>query len=501
MSEHIRPGDLVAQIYDEDFGFRPTNASIKPVHVANGLGRVLLGRSYRSTALAQTLRRWVRNQKVGLDEERHPNQEVLERYGGAFHSATSAEVDLSRLTSLRALAWDVLGADQGVYENPDTSSYTLANERFLTRDPSDNRCGLFLAQLLTVPSDGPATTRIRELLASTTDPWTTLAWPLLMLAEQRLEIPDEVGEDGAAELFTQSENGMLQSPTLRQLRASFDRLAEFEGGEGSKLNALRRLVLFGCFAIHVHMCSRWSEVDGQAPRPPIFLDVFDGTRPSLRDTSRATLRAASDAIEGLVATRIRQHLTATIGQDQVERWLAHLDATDPVVRTRYLAHAHDGQLSGLDALTEAMLETGIEANRNHPIVFLTELGRRAGYLRPWANAGRGGRLQKRYGVTAEFLEILVAATIEPDNPLEFPEFLDTLKDIFGIVAGRWEDDEVIRRNNLRPGQFGMPVSVAEEDLRMNVEALRQALLHSGYAKSYADGRTIVTTAPETAGVL
>src|SRR6266542_3323380 len=103
MSEPIRPGDLVAQIYDEDFGFRPTNASIKPVHVANGLGRVLLGRSYRSTALAQTLRRWVRNQKVGLDEERHPNQEVLERYGDAFRSVTSDEVDLSRLTSLRAL--------------------------------------------------------------------------------------------------------------------------------------------------------------------------------------------------------------------------------------------------------------------------------------------------------------------------------------------------------------------------------------------------------------
>jgi hypothetical protein len=501
MSEHIRPGDLVAQIYDDDFGFRPTNASIKPVHVANGLGRALLARSYRSTALAQTLRRWVRNQRVGLDEERNPNHEVLERYGGVFRGATSVEVDLSRLTSFRALAWDVLGADQGVYENPDTSSYTLANERFLTRDPSDNRSGLFLAQLLTVTSDGPAATRIRDLLASATDPWTTLAWPLLMLAEQRLEDSDEAGADGAMHLFAQSGDGTLQSPTLRQLRTAYDRLAEFDSGEGSKLNALRRLVLFGCFTIHVHMCSRWSEVDSQAPRPPIFLDVFDGTRSSLRDTSRATLRAASDAIEGLIATRIRQHLTAAIGQDGLERWLGHLDATDPTVRTRYDAHAHDGQLSGLDALTEAMLETGIEANRHHPIVFLTELGRRAGYLRPWANAGRGGRLQKRYGVTAEFLEILVAATVEPDNPLEFPEFLDALRDVFGIVAGRWEEDEVIRRNNLRPGQFGMPVSVAEEDLRMNVEALRQALLHTGYAKSYADGRTIVTTAPETVGVL
>lgn len=500
MREFMRPGDLVGSIYDEDFGFRLTNASIKPAHIANGLGRALLSTSYKSTALAQTLRRWVRVQRSGFDEERNPNDKIIERYGDVFRGTTSGEIDPSRLNSFRSLAWAVLGADQGVYDNPDNSSYTLANERFITRDLSDNRCGLFLVRLLTAgPAEGSAATKLRVLLSSDTDPWTTLAWPLLVLAEQRPEVLDGEAAERAAradDLFAVREDGRLQSPTLWHLRAAYDRLAEFESEEGSKLNALRRLVLFGCFAIHVHMCTRWSEVDQQAPRPPIFFDMFDGIRFSLRDASRATVRAAGDAIEGLIATRIRQRLGGVTDQDSAEAWLAALDVTDPEVRKRYNAHAHEGHLATADALAEALLETGLEANRGHPINFLTELGRRAGYLTPWANAGRGGRQQKRYGVTAEFLEILVAATVEPENPLEFPEFLDALRDTFGVLVGRWGDDEAIRRNNLRPGQFGTPVSVAEEDLRMNVEALRRALLEAGYAKSYADGRTIVTTAPE-----
>ena len=67
---------------------------------------------------------------------------------------------------------------------------------------------------------------------------------------------------------------------------------------GSKLNSLRRLMLFGCFVLYVHAVARWSEREDVAPRPPILLDLFDGTLVSVADASRATLRAAGDAIEG-----------------------------------------------------------------------------------------------------------------------------------------------------------------------------------------------------------
>ena len=110
--------------------------------------------------------------------------------------------------------------------------------------------------------------------------------------------------------------------------------------------------------------------------------------------------------------------------------------------------------------------------------------------------GRGGKLQKRYAATAEFLETLIAATVEPDHPLDFPEFLDRLRNDFGVVVGRPEDDATIRMSNLADRQFGPPTPINEEDLRRNVERMRHLVVETGFAKAYADGRTVVTTAPQ-----
>jgi hypothetical protein len=490
------PKSLLDEIYDEEFGFRLANFSIKPVHVANGLARALTERTYNTTALTRTLRRYVRNQKLGVDQERNPGTAILSDYAEAFTSSRGHEPDLQQLNRLRALAFEVFAADRAVF--PDKSSFTLTNERFVTRDESDYRAGLFLARLLEAePEDrADAAEYMKELLTSEVDPWTTLALPLLEFAEVR----EETGEGEAAaraarsdHLF-QSSQGQMLSPTLRTLRDSCDRLARFERAVGSKLNSLRRLVLFGCFVIHVHAISRWSERQPGVPRPPILLDLFDGTVTSVRDASRATLRAAGDAIEGLILARFRERVANEYGETEKEIREA-IDSSENLREVKIaFDNYHGGGMDAIDALAQGLVEGAF--GREHPIGAAIELGRRAGFLSPWSNAGRGGKLQKRYTATAEFLETLIAATVEPDDPLEFPEFLDRLRDDFGIVVGRPQDDQIIRRNNLYDEQFGPSTAINEEDLRLNVEEMRKLVVESGYAKAYADGRTIVTTLPE-----
>ncbi len=75
------PYDMLQDVCDREFGFQPLNFSIKPVHVANGLARALTQRSYKTDALAHTLRRYVVKQNLGVDQERHPNSEILQKYG------------------------------------------------------------------------------------------------------------------------------------------------------------------------------------------------------------------------------------------------------------------------------------------------------------------------------------------------------------------------------------------------------------------------------------
>ena len=491
--------DLLEAFEDEDFGFRLTNFSIKPVHVANGLARALAGRTYDTTAVTRLVRRYVRNQKLGVDVEKYPNAEFIADYAAAFASSRGHEPDVLKVTRLRSLAFDVLNADGAVF--PTQASFTLSNERFVTGDLSDVRMGLFLSRLLTAEpvERTDAATYLLELLQSESDPWTTLALPVLEFGEPREEaMSGDVAERVArsAPLF-ESSNGRLLSPTLASLRDAYDRLARFERQSGSKLNSLRRLMLFGCFVLHVHAVSRWSEREDHAPRPPILLDLFDGTLVSVADASRATLRAAGDAMEGLIRSRFLEFVVAQYGTTtkQIEAALPESDIGDRIQRA-YQTYCNGGTEPSA-ALARAMAEDAIDREREAPIGSLVELGRRAGFLAPWSNQGRGGKLRKRYTATAEFLETMVAATIEPDDPAEFPEFLDRLRDYFGVVVGRPEDDAIIRHTNLRDEEFWPAVvSINEEDLRRNVEEFRQLLVESGYAKAYADGRTMVTTRPE-----
>lgn len=490
---------LLEAVYDEEFGFLMNNFSIKPVHVANGLARALTERSYDVTAVTRLVRRYVRNQKLGIDEERYPNSEVLTEYAAAFARPRGHNPDALRVTRLRSLAYDVLAADGAVF--PTQQSFTLSNERFVTRDPSDVGMGLFLARLLTAEpmKRTHAAEYLRELLQSESDPCTTLALPMLEFGEAREETASSDIQERIAKSahLLEASGDQLVSPTLRNLRNAYDRLARFERSSGSKLNSLRRLMLFGCFVLHVHAVSRWAEREADAPRPPILLDLFDGTLVSVADASRATLRAAGDAIDGVVRSRFREQVAAQLGTTATEIAEA-LPAAGLGSRVEAAYQTYrDGGTDPVEALARAMAEDAVDREREAPIGSLIELGRRAGFLAPWSNQGRGGKLRKRYTATAEFLETLVAATVEPDRPVEFPEFLDSLRGHFGVVVGRPEDDAVIRHTNLRDkGFWPAIISINEEDLRRNVEEFRGLLVESGYAKAYADGRTMVTTRPE-----
>lgn len=518
----MRTRELLQAVYDEEFGFRLTNFSIKPVHVANGLARALTQRTYDTTAVTQLVRRYVRNQTLGVDVERYPNDQVIADYAAAFATKGYAP-DALQVTRLRSLAFDALAADGAVF--PTNQSFTLSNERFVTTDTSDVRMGLFLSRLVTAEPARrtEAADRVRELLQSESDPWTTLALPMLAFGIVREEVPGEEAAEriAKADHLFETADGCLASSTLRNLRDAYDRLARFERQSGSKLSSLRRLMLFGCFVLYVHAVSRWSEREGHAPRPPILLDLFDGTLVSVADASRATLRAAGDALDGLIRSRFHEYVVGEYGTTgtQIDAALMELGVRDrspfcdahttrsagrescPECEARRVAGHYrtfcEGGTEPAEALARAMSEDAVDREGEAPIGSLIELGRRAGFLAPWSNQGRGGKLRKRYTATAEFLETLVAATVEPADPVEFPEFLDRLREYFGIVTGRPEDDVIIRHTNLRDDEFWPAiVSINEEDLRRNVEEFRELLIESGYAKAYADGRTMITTRPE-----
>jgi hypothetical protein len=502
VSEIETPAQLLRRIYDEEFGFLPTNASMKPVHVANGVARRIVGVTNDHTALARVLRQFVENQRGGYREERNPNEAILKAYGPSFADHFGNPPSDEALTRFRSLAKDTLGADDAVF--PTQASFTLSHHRMITGDISDNGSGDFLAGLLSAGSPAtpsPAADLLKHLLDTDTDPWTMIGWPLLGLGEEHeatMGAGAQIRAERSAGLLATNKKGELQSATFRELRARYDQLAAYEEAFGAKLTTLRRLQLFGAFVLHVHMIRRYGDVVEDGQQPPILLDLFDGHRRSLREASAATLQNGFRSIEQMVLYRIREHLREVCGKNP-DKYLASLpdDKESEALRAEFTAQAPG--VDAITALAEAFWKVGYSGVgpgevKGLPWNSLLALGRRSGYLLPYDNRGRGGKEHKRYGVNAEFAEVLVAATVIPGEPLDFDDFLEILRASFGIVVGRTADFDVIRRNDLRPrAELGRSVSVNEGDLRANLTAFRDLIVDIGFAKSYADGRTVVTT--------
>ena len=116
MSEVETPKELLRRIYDEEFGFIPTNTSMKPVHVANGLARRVLGKQTDFRPLARLLRQYVDNQRGGFKEERNPNSAILTDYGDRFTDRFGNPPSDDAMTRFRSLAKDTLGADETLDE-------------------------------------------------------------------------------------------------------------------------------------------------------------------------------------------------------------------------------------------------------------------------------------------------------------------------------------------------------------------------------------------------
>lgn len=503
MTEYESPDDLLRRIYDEDFGFLPTNSSMKPVHVANGLCRRLVGVTTDHTPLARVLRQYVKNQKGGFMDERDPNASILADFGDRFKDGYGNAPSDEDLTAFRSLAKETLGADAAVFSS-NQASFTLSHRRMISSDLSDNGSGDLLAAFLSAGSDARATpgaALIRTLLEEDADPWTMIGWPLLDVGDQReatLAGVAQVRSERIVPLVTTGAGGNFVSPTLRELRARYDQLAIYEEAYGTKLTTLRRMVLFGCFAIHVHMIRRCADVIQDGARPPILLDLFDGRRRSLREASAATLQGGFRAIEQLVLYRIHEYIEDVCG-GKVDEYLDSLPENDDTAAIRGEYAAQRSGVDPVDALAEAYWKAGYsgvgpKSVKGFPWHALLALGRRSGYLLPYDDRGRGGKEHKRYGANAEFAEVLVAATVEPGDPIDFDDFLDRLRESFGIVVGRRADFDIIRRNDLRLGApLQRSVSVNENDLRANLLQFRNLIIDIGFAKSYADGRTVVTT--------
>ena len=245
----------------ECLGYAPVSSSTKPAHIANGWFRRLIGKAYDPVLLNNTIIHW-----VGSKEE-NPSDLLLQQNADVFEpflpqNKRQAFVDFR--ADLRALLSPYGGAAN---RGNNWSSYNITHREHLTKDRADNSVGAFLYHLLNIDcGSGPSAlvSLLLEILSDSSDEISTLAHPLTRQAGESMV---NIATYPAPTVFRRRKAGFL-SPCLRQIRRGFDQLHDYERSQGGGLEALRRAVAFGVFAVMLHMVNRARELRSEKGLTP-----------------------------------------------------------------------------------------------------------------------------------------------------------------------------------------------------------------------------------------
>ncbi len=372
-----------------ELGYRPTSSSIKPVHIANGLGRAAVAEHYDPKLLNHALVRWAKRGS----EERHSTEDFVADAQARLGAFGDAEQRM-KLNELRGLLRDVLGADDAVFNKNEYTSYSLTHRTHLTRDSNDRHTGEFIFRLLAADlgsGPSPALKLLRELLSDDSDEITSIAWPLTVGEAPTVCEIDPKERPGSLVMRSQDGRPTFRSPIVRELRAAFDRLAQFEKARGSKLQSLRRIVMLASVAIYLHLVHRVLDLgDGRTyktRRRPMLLDFTYGGWTPTALASHGTYTLAVKSIEEMMVLGIRAALEQEYAQWTKRRFAQLVEtmtfqgspARQEQKRKQLLDvfNSYAAEANILDAAAFAIVDGLVEEMSGTPIDFARSLGVRS----------------------------------------------------------------------------------------------------------------------------
>jgi len=494
---------LIARELIRRHGCGAMTGKIKPVHIANGLFREILGSAGKTANLKQML---IYTAAGSSEQERQAAMESLlekagESWGRLADDALTKEGALGRqvLPMLRTL----LGTDGAVFgKSIDQSSLTTPTGLLVTGDPSDEHAGALLKALWKVPSPHSESGQsLLDLLESIIDPQRDLsiADDLTVLFSPLVEEVKTRNLDAAAlecedmrQFRAQQEN---YDSVLFELRKAADLLCVYEQAvRPNPIATLERIICLGSLTIFFYMATRGRTWAGLPARPLLLQAIGKFESP--------IARASEQSVQELIVSDSKRYLIALLGAlveplgSQPGEWLNLWKRGDLKLRLidhynlspkpkdiqemndfDWLVRQTDDDIEPDDLLGEIVDKIKEKDSLED---YLRLLGLRSGLLYPQQK-----NLRKRVYPEDRVIEVLVAGTTDVVNEMiEYQDFLERLWRRFGIVTGGLPEDEY------RLTDAGVQ-RVSSKYLRENSEAFLKRLEEQGLAKRMADSKALV----------
>lgn len=263
MSEIINLEEYSRKVNSDFVGFGLYKGrKVKPVHIANGVSRVLCGKVLNNLGIKK-IALVVSKKGIPGFSTQDVFQELLDE------DRIESDVKMEDFDATRRIIQKMLDADSGVfidrYKSDHMLSFSLSSKYFVTKFAVYEDAGEFIGQVIKVACPDLAD-YIRDLLDEASDPISQLFIPV-----QNDEVASEFdGEDVFAQLFPVSERNNKTSAFIESIRTSGTCLLHNLQKEPNTLTQLRLFNLFCIFSLFRYISYLLSKIQAF-----IDIDPFD----------------------------------------------------------------------------------------------------------------------------------------------------------------------------------------------------------------------------------
>jgi len=480
---------------DEKYvGFRPESGSVKPVHIAMGTFKAILGECFSADGIMRLSYVISANGIIPKGNEFESVKQMLND-NNAFDSS---EISDKQLADFRSLLQKLISVDNGVFPTKGKEmkngmiSYTAGSSSFVTPSGIHEDAGEFIGGI--IKSYCPVLSDyIGTILRNPNDAISLVFEPVLYQGES-IPITDVLKHQKLA--VFEKPNANL-SAFLHSIKESSICLKNQLENHSNKLTQLRFFVLFCIYELVRYLSLLESFYDDGEFRP-ILLDFTRGGKSSVSLTSGLCYSQLHKAISRFYAWGFAQELNR-MGYDKDALMQTKVPVYDKPKKDKNgkdipmnvrvyeeLKSMWDIVKDNIVSMSDkdARLEVGMAINdmiaieaTSHPVNYMRKLGTEVGLLYPPTNF----HTDKRFLLANDILESLLRCCIMPGEIITSQELRNRLYEHLGVVVGGTEED------SMRLKSIGSIVYADTDALANNFELFADTLQRMDFAEQLPDG--------------
>lgn len=432
MSDNLVLKDLRTRVNKEYVGFSPDGDSIKPIHIAGGVFRVIYGATLDTKKIKQFA--FVISKK-GIIPSGSKDDEVKELIKAI--ECFDEEPDDDDLKSMRSMFQKLLNTDDGMYPDNSQLTFSAGSKYFIKNKAQYEDAGEFIGGVIKEYCPELAL-YIRDVLAEADDPISVLLSPMQDETEvseindadlRHKSIPAFINQNDAMRWYL---NGIKESGAC--LKSNLEKMP----------NALTRLRIFNFFCIY-HLIRYMSLLEAFYCGGKIWPFLFD-----FSNYANSGIASASTTSYARVHQSVSRFYSWAFAQKLLDEGYTlddMLASPTPVNDSKKATKPQDqAELDSQWALAKenakaaeenkAMLEFGKTIynmtsmqSSAYPVTFLRILGAQAGVVFPTQRDSK----RKRFKFSQDTLEMIMRSCVKGNETITYSELCSRMWQSFNVV--------------------------------------------------------------------